>query len=297
MPRAFRAPVKGPAKPRRHLGSRGWKTLTRCDNLGRVGKLDRLRRTFESVADTYDAARPDYPEQLFRDLVELAELKPGAHLLEIGCGTGKATRPLLELGYRITCVELGGRLAAHAQRKLAGFPVTIHVAPFETWSGPPAVFDMVFAATAWHWVPARVRYAKVHELLRTGGSLAFWSAVHAFPLGFDPFFDELREAYAAIGSPWEGAWPPPTPDEIPDELAAIQASGLFQPIGSRRYLWERFYTADEYVALLGTFSGHIEMNPGDRERLFQEVRKRVEARSDPRIRRHWRSILHVARRR
>jgi precorrin-6B methylase 2 len=43
----------------------------------------------ESAADEYDAARPSYPEELFEDLVALAELHPGQRLLEIGCATGK----------------------------------------------------------------------------------------------------------------------------------------------------------------------------------------------------------------
>lgn len=52
--------------------------------------------TFDQVADRYDAARPHYPEDLFDARVELTltALEPGARLLEVGCGTGKATRPL-----------------------------------------------------------------------------------------------------------------------------------------------------------------------------------------------------------
>jgi SAM-dependent methyltransferase len=90
-----------------------------------------LRRTFDTAADLYEAARPSYPEELFDDLVALAELEPGARLLEIGCATGKATRPLLERGFSVVCVEMGAQLAERARDNLAGLPVEIHVAPFE----------------------------------------------------------------------------------------------------------------------------------------------------------------------
>jgi 2-polyprenyl-3-methyl-5-hydroxy-6-metoxy-1,4-benzoquinol methylase len=91
-----------------------------------------LRRTFDSAAACYDAARPDYPDELFDDLVRLARLEPGARLLEVGCATGKATRPLLRRGFSVVCVELGAELAEQARRNLAGLPAEIHVAPFET---------------------------------------------------------------------------------------------------------------------------------------------------------------------
>ena len=73
---------------------------------------DVLRRTFDTISGVYDEARPEYPAQLFDDLVELAELTPGSRLLEVGCATGKATLPMLKRGFTITCVELGAALAA-----------------------------------------------------------------------------------------------------------------------------------------------------------------------------------------
>jgi SAM-dependent methyltransferase len=256
-----------------------------------------LRAAFESAADRYDAARPAYPAELFDDLVALAGLEPGARLLEIGCATGKATRPMLERGFSVVAVELGAGLAERARRNLRGLPAEVHVAPFETWSGRPGPFDLVFAATAWHWVDPGLRYRKAHRLLRPGGHLAFWSALHAFPAGFDPFFTEIQETYDAIGESHAGGWPPPRPDEVPDASAEIEASGLFEDVRVRRYLWERSYTADEYIALLETFSGHISMDAGGRERLFREIRARLQRRPDGRVLRHWHAILHVARRR
>ena len=252
-----------------------------------------LRRTFDSAADTYGTARPEYPEELFEDLVELTGLEQGARLLEVGCGTGKATRPMLVLGFSVVCVELGAQLAKKARRELAGLPVEIHVEPFETWQGKGGGgFDLVYAATAWHWVDPAVRYRKAHELLRPGGHLAFWSALHAFPASFDPFFTEIQQVYDAIGESYGDAWPPPPPERTPDSSAEIELSGLFADAQVRRYVWERSYTADEYVALLGTFSGHLSMDTAKRELLYREIRTRL---GDRPVRRHWHAILHVAR--
>ena len=81
-----------------------------------------LRRTFDSVADRYERARPTYPEALYNELAHLADLRPGDRLLEVGCGTGQATVPLARRGFQITCVELGHELAAVARRQLEPFP-------------------------------------------------------------------------------------------------------------------------------------------------------------------------------
>jgi SAM-dependent methyltransferase len=259
-------------------------------------RRETLRQTFDTAAERYDAARPTYPDELFDDLVSLAKLSPGARLLEIGCATGKATRALLERGFSVVCVEMGERLGELARATLVGFPFEIQVAPFETWDGPTGAFDLVYAATAWHWIDPTLKYEKAHRVLRPGGHLAFWAAHHAFPSGFDPFFHEIQDVYDEIGESWTEEWPPPPPDKVPDDAAEIEASGLFDEIEVRRYVWEKTYTADEYVALLDTFSGHIAMEASKRERLYAEVRRRIGERAEPRVRRHWHAILHVARR-
>lgn len=258
-------------------------------------RRETLRRTFETAADLYDAARPSYPHELFDDLVSIAALEPGSRLLETGCATGKATRPLLDRGFSVVCVEMGAQLAERARRNLDGLPVEIHVEPFETCQGEAGTFDLVYAATAWHWVDPTIRYRKAHRLLRPGGHLAFWSTRHAFPEGFDAFFSEIQEVYDAIGESHPGEWPPPPPDEIPDDTPEIEASGLFEDVEVRRYVWETSYTAEEYITLLNTFSGHISMEPAKRDHLYREIRQRIGQRPDPRVRRHWYAILHVGR--
>ena len=141
---------------------------------------ERLRQTFDRAAGLYDRVRPAYPEALFDDLVALAGLVPGDHLLEVGCATGKATRPLARHGFRITCVELGAELAAVARRNLAGFEVEVVQGQFEEWQ-PREPFSLVYAATAWHWIDPGLRYPRAWQALRPGGHLAIWAAGHVFP--------------------------------------------------------------------------------------------------------------------
>lgn len=257
---------------------------------------DKRRTTFERAAESYQRARPDYPEELPDDLVELAQLQPGARLLEIGCATGEATLPLVRRGFEIVCVELGGELARRARANLAGYPVTVEVAPFETWDARDQRFDLVYAATAWHWVDPAVRYRRASELLVPGGHLAFWSAGHGFPEGFDAFFSEIQAVYDAIGESRKGEWPPLPPEEMPTDVAEIEDSGLFDDIRVKRYVWEVRYTADEYIALLETFSGHIAMEPKKREHLYRAIRERLAERPDGSVLRHWVTTLHLARR-
>ena len=255
------------------------------------------RDTFDRVASAYLGARPDYPEELYADLLALTGVAPPARLLEVGCGPGKATPPLARRGFRITAVELGPALAAEARRHLAAYPlVEVVQGGFEEWTPPGEPYDLVYAATAWKWVDPQVRYAKAAGLLRPGGHLAVWDAGHALPAGFDPFFTEIQKVYEALGEGHGGPWPPPEAE--PDPHAAwLTASGRFEPVGTRRYLWARRYTAEEYLALLDTFSGHIAMAPARREHLYAAVRRLLAERPDGRLTRHWSAVLTVGRRR
>jgi SAM-dependent methyltransferase len=259
----------------------------------------RLRQTFDSAADRYRRARPDYPDQLFDDLVRLTSLQPGDHLLEVGCGTGKATEPLARRGFRITCIELGERLAAVARHNLAPFAeVSVMNASFDEWQPPAGTdFDLVFAATAWHWLDPITRYRRAWESLRPDGHLAYWAAAHVFPDGGDEFFAEIQQVYDEIGDGLPEEESRPRPGELPDDRADIEASGLFEDVQVLHYDWELRYDADSYIDLLETFSSHIAMAADKRAHLYGEIRERLADRPGGELRRHWGAALHVARRR
>jgi SAM-dependent methyltransferase len=262
---------------------------------------ERLRQTFDEVAARYQAARPEYPDELYQDLLAVTALRPGDRILEVGCATGKATLPLARRGFAITCIELGPDLARAARANLAAYDVSVVEGAFESW--PPAGgersgrFGLVFAATAWHWIDPAVRYQRAWTALRPGGHLAFWSASHVFPDGGDPIFDELQAVYDEIGEGRPDDAAQHRPGELPTAAAEIEASGLFDVVHVRQFDWEIRYTAEEYIALLNTFSGHIAMAEWQRARLFSFIRAKLAERADGMLRRHWGAVLQVARRR
>jgi SAM-dependent methyltransferase len=253
-----------------------------------------LRGAFEEVPELYDRARPSYPEEVFDDLVALADLREGARLLEIGPGTGQATASLAKRGFEIVGVELGAQLAEVARRKLVRFAnVDIVNANFETWEPSGEPFDAVFAFTAFHWIDPALRYERSAEFLREGGALAVLRSKHVLPAGGDRFWLEVQNDYAAIGQDDE---PPPHPDDVEDLSEEVRASGRFGPVEVRRHLWDVMYSADEYIDVLETYSGHRSMPPELRERLYARIRRRIEARPEGSVTRTYLGILHVSHR-
>ena len=246
------------------------------------------RATFDEIAELYDRARPTYPGALIDDVVALAGLEPRSRIVEIGCGTGKATLPLAERGLRITCVELGSSLAALAGRKLAVFSgVEIVNADFERWE-PDRLYDAALAFTAFHWLPPEVRYVKTAEVLRPGGALTVTMVHHVLPEDTDPFFIEAQADYEAVSSVGE---PPGPPEAIEGFGAEMSESGLFRVIAERRYQWDVEYTADEYVDVLNTYSDHRLKDDVTRNRLFDLIRARI---GDRRVRKTYLAMLDVA---
>jgi SAM-dependent methyltransferase len=258
-------------------------------------RLNELRATFDGVAELYDRARPTYPPELFDDLA----LAPGSRVVEIGCGTGQATVPLAERGCEIVCVELGERLARLAAERLARFEqVRVANAAFETWEPGVAGFDAVVAFTSFHWLPPKARFAKPAAILREGGKLVVVNAEHVLPPVGDEFFVEVQADYEAVvpDDPATKGGAPGPPEQVTGIGEEMAASGLFRHVEERRYLWDVEYTADEYVALIGTFSAHLVLDPAVGKRLVERIHARIEPRPGGRVRKTYLALLDLGER-
>ncbi len=254
---------------------------------------ERLRTTFGSVAEQYDRARPSYPAEIFDDLADLAGLEPGARVVEVGPGTGKATVELVRRGYDVTCVELSPDLAEVARRNAPGAEIV--VTEFENWEPATAGFDAIVATAAYHWIAPEQRYAKPVALLEPGGALAVVHGRHVLPADGDSLWAEVQEDYDAV-VPHPDNGPPPPPEEIPDEWGdEFRASGVFEQVEERRHLQALVYTADEYVDVLGTFSDNLALPPEQREELFRRIHARIAGRPGGTVTKHYLLTLTVGR--
>jgi len=208
--------------------------------------------------------------------------------------------PLARRGYRITAVELGTALAEETRRATRDFPgVTVMVGDFEALPLPEASYDLVAAATAFHWLDPATRYARTARTLRPGGALAPFRNEHVKSARDADFFAATQGVYARVLPEWAAAYRGlPRPEEVADaEGARIAASGFFATPVVRRYLWEVGYDAARYLALLDTYSDYRRLAPDTRARLFDGLATLIDRDFGGRITMGYLTTLVVARRR
>jgi SAM-dependent methyltransferase len=261
---------------------------------------------FDEDADLYDRARPGYPARLFDDLADMAAVGPGCRLLEIGPGTGKATVELARRGCRIIAVELGPNLAAVAARNLAAVrdacqrsaepppDAEVVVSAFELWPLPRERFDVVMAATTYHWLDPAVRVVKVADALRPGGVLAVVETHHVAG-GDDSFFVDAQECYER----WDPATTPGLRQPAVADVARVadtDHSGLFEPALFRRYEWDQTYSRAGYLDLLMTYSNHRALPGPARDGLLDCIADLIDDRYGGEVTKYYLTQMWLARR-
>ncbi|HEV8565381.1 MAG TPA: class I SAM-dependent methyltransferase [Actinomycetota bacterium] len=251
--------------------------------------------TFDPIAELYDRVRPAYPIELLTDLTEPAGIGPGSRVLEIGCGTGKLTVQMAELGCEIIAVELGSNLADLARRNLASFPhVSVVTGSFEEWSPPAEPFDAVVSATAFHWLDPVTRVPKAADVLQPGGSLAI-VITHHVAREQDTFFDDAQECFERWDPGYVPGSRPPRPEDVPIDTQEIEASGKFDTPVVRRYEWELEYSTTEFIDLISTYSANLVLEPEARSGLFDCTADLIDTRYGGRVTKPYLNELQVAR--
>jgi SAM-dependent methyltransferase len=128
----------------------------------------------------------------------LADVDPDAPVLEVGCGTGRATVPLARRGRSVLALEPNPAMTAVAARNLAPYPaVRIEGTSFEDWPVGGAPFGLLVAAPAWHWVSPAARVRKAADALTPGGVVALcWNRPQCSP--DDPVRAALDTTYERL---------------------------------------------------------------------------------------------------
>lgn len=248
-------------------------------------------KVFDEIAAEYDRNRPGYPDELVDQACQVAGIRGGDRVLEIGCGTGQLTRSLTARGLHVTALEPGVNLIALARQNLAGAGAVEFVnARFEDASLPPGHFRAVFSASALHWVDPRVGWLKIADVLVPGGTLAL---ISYFGLEEQRTKDDQEAALAAIRkvAPEAAAnWP--AYRDLDAILAGVErrrdnvsaawawlgsydiaqdyAGGLFSDVQMAVAPKLIEQTADEVTAALRTMSFYARLSPDQRQALERE---------------------------
>ena len=247
-------------------------------------------RSFDQVAELYDAYRPGYPQTMVDHIVTASGIGPQGRVLDIGCGTGKAAEPFARRGYALTCIDPGANMLAVAARRLAGCRVDFVHSTFEDWPEPEAAFDLAISGQAFHWVPKPVGFAKVARALVPGGLLAlFWNR---WPPTEDPLREALQRAYAAE-APEIVSTEEPWNERIAGDEEEIRLSGYFSPVQTFTFAWSARYDAVQYIGLINSYSDHLALPEVQRERLFAAIR-RVIAENGGYLDRPYVTVAHLA---
>lgn len=230
-----------------------------------------LKTTFNTAAEAYNTYRPHYPQALFDKLIADTHLTAQSRLLEIGPGTGQATEPLARCGYDITAIELGEQLATKAREVLSKYRcVNIISGAFEDVMLPDAYFDLVFSATAIHWIKPEYKFAKPHKILKPGGYLVIIHTEHisggesdAFHRASQPIYDKYATGNSPVGQTSDDPLPtiaelqPPT---IDNSLFTMESFTVFPVVHT--------YSADDWAGLVGTYSPTLAMEPTARREFL-----------------------------
>jgi len=233
-----------------------------------MGQPDDIRLSFENAVEIYDEVRPSYPSELFDELFGLLPVEP--QIVEVGPGTGKATRDLLARGASVHAIEIGPAMAACLRSNLPSERLRVSVGDFETMDIRPGA-DVVFSATAYHWISPESQTDRPAAILRLGGLVAIIDLIQVDSPDDLGFFASVQPIYERYGQGHIGP-PAPTRNAVDPAIRAVLAADRrFGPAAVRQWNWNQTYTASDYLKLMLSYSGTQMMEEQSRRGLLADM--------------------------
>ncbi|MBV8887649.1 MAG: class I SAM-dependent methyltransferase [Chroococcidiopsidaceae cyanobacterium CP_BM_RX_35] len=257
--------------------------------------LEQRKRWYSPAAEAYNKTRPRYPEKLIQRVVEIAQLSSNSKILEVGCGPGTATVALAQYGFSMICVEPNPDFYQLVQQNCASYPnVEIQNTSFEEWILETEKFDLVLAASSFHWIPLEVGYLKAANALRADGQLILLWNMELQPRY--EVYQDLSEVYK-VHAPSLARY-----EEREDQEESLRwlgqvviDSGKFKELVSEQFECEVTYSVKDYLMLLSTYSPYLKLDSQSRDALFAGLREKIEQNYGGSLELSYLSAFHIAR--
>lgn len=224
--------------------------------------------TFGSAAEAYERFRLGYPEALV-DRVLGHATRPVRSALEIGAGTGKATRLFAAAGVSVTALEPDPAMLAQLKNHVSG-NVDPVLSSFED-TDLSAQVDLVYAAAALHWTDPATRWSRIATLLAPGGVVASFDGPRHLA------DDGLREQVRRAREPYVADDGVPSPDGTPADAklqwpgTEMAASRWFTDV-EQIMLKRRVQLASaEFVGHLSTISAYLLLPVAQRTEVLSKI--------------------------
>jgi SAM-dependent methyltransferase len=202
-----------------------------------------VRSPFDALVDSYDAARPAYPDGLYDALPRL----DGALVADVGSGTGIATRGMLARGADVVAYDLGEQMLRRLVQRGSPGPGSLSGAVVADGHALPArdgTFDLVTYAQAFHWMRHGDAAREAKRVLKDHGALAVWwnnSAARD-----QPWWIQRQEMLERLNEDYER--------EYRDLDPAPGLREVFGSVETYEVSWLRRVPIDDYLVFLASTS-------------------------------------------
>ena len=240
--------------------------------------MNNLNRTFDTVAEIYEKLRPGYVDELYETIFEYSPLDESSHVIEIGIGGGQATLPFLETGCDLLAIECGESFCEICREKFRAYPNFHAISEKFEDADLRGKYDLIYSASAFHWIPEEAGYKKVYNTLRDGGVFCRF-ANHPYRDKSNPALsEEIDGIYEEYYYKYHNKSREPLVEYTEEQArsrALIAEKYGFTDIEYRLFYRTRSFSAKEYTQLLGTYSDHIAIEEKIRNEFFGEIEKAI----------------------